>query len=305
MEVLKKLTKQKENLKDLAREEACELFQSILEGKVSPIRAAFFLSAMRIKGETTEELLGVLEAIRKKAHFPKEKADVDLALPYDGKTRTLFILPSALWLLREAGIKFSTHHGGKVPVKEGVTLPEVLGKLEEDLPVLRAHQRDLVPSLYALVPLRKELGFRTLINVVEKLLNPFRSRCVIVSVFHSPYLEKYSLLCEALGFEDYAVVKGLEGGAEPPPDRPLVLLRKGEEAMEVNPQKLGLNLPVSVKTENPLRDSLYLTRRIIKGQERGEFFNWALYTASLLLFLTRRVNSLREGLELLRDTTKL
>jgi len=305
MEVLKKLTKQRENLKDLSEEEAYRIFGDILEGKISPIKIAFFLSAMRIKGDTPEELTGIVKAIKEKAKFPEGSSDIDLALNYDGKNRTLFILPAALWILRESGVSFSTHYAGKVPVKEGVTLPEILVRVGEGINVKWVHQRDLVPSLYALMTLRKELGFRTLINVVEKFLNPFGSKCVIISVFHAPYIEKNARLCEALGFEDYAVIKGLEGGIEPLPDRTTVFKRKGEEVKEFNPEKLGLKLPSSVKSSDPLKDSLELTRRIIKGEERGEFFNWALYTASFILFLSRRVESVEEGIQLLRDTTKM
>lgn len=294
----KKLTKLKENLKDLTYEEAYEIFKSILEGNFSEIKTSAFLTAMRIKGETPEELKGIRDAVREFMNFPQEKVNaLDLAINYDGKNRTVYILPSALWIASHFGLKFTNHFALKTPTKEGITLYEVCNALSKELNVSFSNQKDYCPALYKLMPLRKELGFRTLINTVEKLLNPFNTKRVIVSVFHKPYFEKYEEFLNLLEFEDYTIIKGLEGGIEPFTDRPTLIKRKGKEIEEINPEDLDIELPESVSSQNVLKDSVEINEKIIKGEERGKFFNWAVYTASILLYCGGKVESVEEGIK--------
>ncbi len=294
----RKLTKLKENLQDLTEEEAYLLFRSILEGRFSEIRTSAFLTAMRIKGETPEELLGVIKAVKEGMNFPKErKGALDLAPNYDGKNRTLYILPSAIWICSRFGMEFTSHFALRTPTKEGITLYEVVKAIGADLSIEFSDQRDHAPELYRLMPLRREIGFRTLINTVEKFLNPFRTRRIVVSLFHRPYFEKNEELLKLLGFEDYTIVKGLEGGLEPPTDRPVYLKRKGKEIESIDPKDLGLDLPDSVQTDRVLEDSVDLNRMIIDGRERGRFFNWAVYTAGLLLYAGGLVGSVEEGID--------
>ncbi|RLJ70457.1 anthranilate phosphoribosyltransferase [Hydrogenivirga caldilitoris] len=294
--MLVKLTKLKENLQDLTQEEAYEVFKAILEGKLSDIKAAAFLTAMRIKGETSEELLGVIKAIKERMNFPQKKENaLDLSLNYDGKNRTVYILPSALWLCSRLGVEFTNHYALGAPTKEGVTLYEVVKELGVDINVSFVDQKNYAPELYKLMPLRRELGFRSLINTVEKFLNPFQTKKIVVSIFHKPYFDKNAELLELLGIEDYTIIKGLEGGIEPLPDRPTLVKRRGKDIESIEPKSLGLEMPKEVHSENVLRDSLEINRKIIDGRERGEFFNWALYTAGVLLYAAGECESVEEG----------
>ena len=132
---------------------------------------------------------------------------------------------------------------------------------------------------------------------MEKFLNPFGCKRIVVSVFHKPFFEKNEALLELLGFEDYAIVKGLEGGLEPPPDRPLMFKRKGEGLRSFDPKKLGLALPKDVSTEDVLGESVKVNAQIIEGARRDEFFNWACYTAGVILFLLRIYPSIEKATE--------
>ncbi len=297
-ETFRKLTKLRDNLKDLTVQESREIFTEILNGTLSQIKTAAFLTAMRIKGETPQELIGVIEAIRETMKPLSASGDaLDLAPNYDGKVRTIYVLPSALWICSKLGSKFTNHYALSVPVKEGVTLYEVVRKLGTEINIRFVSQEEYAPKLYRLMDLRRELGFRTLINTVEKFLNPFGAGRVVVSVFHKPYFEKNGEVLDRLGFEDYTIIKGVEGGLEPHTDRPTLVKRKGKEIEVIDPSKLGLELPKNVQTDRVLDDSVEINRRIIEGEERGEFFNWAVYTAGLLLYAGGKVGSVKEGID--------
>ncbi len=297
-EILKKLTKLKDNLQDLTEEEAYTFWEHFLNNGLSDIKKSAFLTAMRIKGETPEELLGIIKATKKFMKFPEEKKKaLDLGLNYDGKNRTIYILPSAVWMASEFGIEFTNHYALKVPTKEGVTFYEVMKKLGFPGKVSFVSQREYAPKLYALMPLRRELGFRSLINTIEKLLNPFRAKRVVVSIFHKPYFEKTEVLLKLLGYENYTIIKGVEGGIEPLPDRPTFLKRACGEIEKIEPKELGLELPKEISTEDVLGSSVEINRAIIEGRERGTFFNWAVYTASVLLYAYGVVESVEEGIK--------
>ena len=295
--ILKKLTKLKENLEDLTEEEAYSFWDNLLSGKVADVKKAAFLTAMRIKGETPEELLGIIKATKKYLYYPSERPKaLDIALNYDGKDRTIYILPSAVWMASEFGIEFTNHYALKVPTKEGITFYEVMKELEFPGRVVFINQREYAPNLYKLMPLRRKLGFRSLINTIEKFLNPFGTRRILLSIFHKPYFEKNEVLLKLLGYESYTIVKGIEGGVEPYPDRPTFIKRKGKPLEKVEPKSMGLDMPKDISTSDVLGSSVEVNKAIIEGRERGDLFNWAVYTASLLLYAYGVVESIEEGL---------
>ena len=306
MDAFKKLTKLKENLQDLTREEAYEIFKGTLKGSFSPVKSAVFLTAMRIKGETTEELLGVMSAVEEGMNFPPPRPNaLDLAMNYDGKNRTLYILPSALWICSQLGMEFTNHFALRTPTKEGITLYEVVEAMGVDVGVHFSDQKDYAPELAGLMPLRRELGFRSLINTIEKFLNPFKTERVVVSLFHKPYFGKNADLLDQIGVKDYTLVKGVEGGIEPLTDRPTLIMRKGKELESIDPKDLGLDLPKDIKTDRVLEDSVAINRKVISGEERGEFLSWAIYTAGVLLYAFGKYKNVTSAIEEIRKATKL
>jgi anthranilate phosphoribosyltransferase len=255
---------------------------------------------MRIKGETHEELMGVLKALKESLKNEKRIPQaLDLSINYDGKIKSPYILPSAIAICTNAGVCITYHYAERVPAKEGVNLYEVLRALDflginkDRFAVL--HQKEFVRELYDLLPLRRELGFRTLINVVEKLLNPFGAKSLITSLFHKPYFEKLDALCRELGFNRYLLIKGMEGGIEPLTDRPTLYKLKGESVSEAQARRLGLKTPKKLVSHDPFGDSLRINRDILEGRATEEFVGWALYSSAFLLLASGTVENLEEG----------
>jgi len=121
--IFRKLAKTKENLKDLSREEAYLFLKAILEREISKIKSSAFFTAMRIKGETAEELFGFYEALQEKMLIKDSNSVdcLDVATNYDGKVRSPYILPSAIFIAIANGIKITFHGEDCIPVKEGET----------------------------------------------------------------------------------------------------------------------------------------------------------------------------------------
>ena len=304
MDFIRKLTKLQGHLQDLTGEEAYLLAKSMLGREISDIKISALLTAMRIKGESVEELLGIIRALRESLKpLPPKPSHLDLSLNYDGKVKTVYILPSALVFARRCGLSMTYHWAEKVPAKMGTTLwtiLEELGLTDGDL-LSVAHQREFAPELYTLLPLRRELGFRTFFNVVEKFLNPFNCSYMISSLFHKPYFEKLSSLCNEIGFKRYVLVKGLEGGIEPLPDRPTFYMVSGGEVSKIDPFKLGIKLPKKIETERVLEDSVELNREVLEGRASEEYVNWACLSAGFLLTAGGLSQSPEEGFEMAKE----
>ncbi len=305
--ILKRVCRGCMNPGHITKEEAKSVFDNILKGKGDPVQISAFLTGMRMKGETQEELEGFYEATvsLQRDIGSRVENELDLGVNYDGKIKTPHILPSAIFIAMGCGVNMSSHGTEGVPAKFGPSFIKVLGKMintEGSLFVKEgfryADQKEFVPELYKLKEIRKRLGFRTFINVIEKLLNPFNAENIITSVAHNPYFEKvYNLLLKA-GFKRITVVKGVEGGIEPYPDRKTTLMLNGE-FMEIDPSLYGLTSDLPKGNLN-IEEQAKLNISIIKN-ENNIYKNWALLTSALLLLASGKVSSIKEGVELSKD----
>ena len=310
-DVLKRVCRGCQNPGFISKEEAYRTFKSILEGKEDPVHVSAFLTGMRMRGESEDELEGLYEAVRKKIKILeyKEKDRVDLALNYDGKVKTPHILPSALFIALSCGVKASSHGTKGVPAKFGTTFFEVLSEMLGILPkseevfsinnFVYADQSLFAEDLHKLLEIRKKLGFRTSINVIEKLLNPFLSECIITSVAHDPYFEKVLNLCKKAGFKRILIVKGVEGSIEPYPDRKTKIMLNGE-FLEVVPDiyDMGTDLP---KGNFSVKEQAEINIRILKGEEK-DLSKWSVLTASLIIYTSGSVKSFEEAVQLAKDS---
>lgn len=222
--------------KDLSREEARDGMSAILEGLIDPVQAGIFLIALRMKRETDEENLGVIEAIRAVTHTVTATVDelVDVSDPYDGYVRTLPASPFLPALLAACGVPAISHGVEQVGPKFGVTHHQVLRaagspvNLTSEEAAARLSdpaigwayldQSAFCPKLHALAPLRTQIVKRPVITTVENLVGPVRARGrthLITGFVHKAYPQTYALLARHAGFDSVLIVRGVEGGTIP------------------------------------------------------------------------------------------
>lgn len=294
--------------KDLTFEQAKEAMHLILDGESDDIETGAFWMAMRYKGETVEELTGFLQALREETRIIDVSGldPVDLSVPYDGKNRTPHILPAAIFIATANGVKLTGHGSENVPAKYGSSYYDVLIEmgccyLKDKEDVINALEKSgfaYLPQwcfnrkLFAILPKRRKFHLRTYLNVIEKLINPFNSKKIVAGIFHKPYFKKLKELLISSGFEDFYVVKGLEGGIEPNPFRETLLIDKNENEIKIKPvQDWEL-------TESPvnLKENAKICLSILRN-ENIPYKSWAVQTAAFLLFTGKVVDSIEEGIE--------
>jgi anthranilate phosphoribosyltransferase len=264
--------------KDLSRDEARDGMARILRGEVHEVQAAIFLIALRMKRETDDECLGVLDALRDAAQIATAGIDdvVDLEDPFDGFVRHL---PAAAFLpalLAACGAPAVAHGCRDLAPKHGVGSHRVLAAagVEVSLSPAAAAARladpacgwayvDLAqscPRLDALSGLRELIVKRPVLSTVEKLIAPVRGRQhthLVVGYVHAAYETLLARLAALVGYTSALVVKGVEGGVVPPlaaTASAYGFSAAGElRRYELDPAPLGLGLEVRAP---PLADEL-------------------------------------------------
>lgn len=224
--------------RDLSQEEARSAAELILRGEASPAQTGALLLGLRLKGETEAEIGGFLSAIRgilatRPPVLPDALPEVDLDIgdPYDGRSRsTSHIVASAL-LASRTGLRIGLHGLSGVPVKMGPGVLEAwksLG-LPDGAPAISGNvaclsQEDFLPELSRLLPLRRELGLRTIWNTVEKAANPLSAPAQIIGVFHEPVVEKIftALMAQESPPRRLLITQGVEGSTDLHPHRETV-----------------------------------------------------------------------------------
>lgn len=223
--------------RSLTREEAKKAMEMVLLGDVEDLQLGAFLTLLRVKEETSEELAGFLEALQSSLNFSEDLPQADLNWPtYAGKKRQLhWYLLSAL-LLAENGVKIFMH--GTAGDDEGrIYAVHVLKKLGygaasnireaahqiKNLNFTYLHIKHISPKLYDLLKLRPLFGLRLPTHTLARLLNPVNAPYSIQGIFHRGYQNLHQEAAIMVGQPYLAVIKGEGGEAERIPDKPCLV----------------------------------------------------------------------------------
>ena len=226
---LKEIGRGKDGARALTREQAADLFGQLLDGSVSDLEVGAFCLAMRIKGETPDEMAGFLEATRARLHaVPVADGAAAVVLPsYNGARRLPVLTPLLALLLAREGLAVVMH--GTATESGRVAVPDVLAALE--LPVanevrtvaagevvfLPTHL--LSPGLKRLLDVRRVVGLRNSAHSLVKLLDPCTRPAVVVGSYtHPEYAVSMAAVIERTG-ATALLLRGTEGEVVADPRR--------------------------------------------------------------------------------------
>ena len=233
--VIQRIATGPELSKNISRQEAKDSMAAILDGDISDVRSAIFLIALRMKRETTDENLGVHDAMIESVKTIDVLSDnlVNIADPYDGFTRNIpssaFILPVLAELgipaisqgVETVGPKFGcTHHA--IFKLHGLNIhashEEVAERVQNnEIGWGYIDQKIFSPKLNNLMSLRTEIIKRPVVTTIEVLANPLISKKnhFVIGYVHKPYPPIYLNLARNAKFNTAIVIRGTEGGIIP------------------------------------------------------------------------------------------
>ncbi|TFW34396.1 DNA-binding protein YbiB [Massilia horti] len=235
---IKEIGRGQKGARSISREEARELYTAMLDGRVSDIELGALLLAMRIKGESVDELAGFLEAAHDSfAPLPAPGGDyAPVLIPsYNGSRKLPNLTPLLALLLAREGVPVLVHG---VTVDPGrITTAEILAELgvpasatSADVAAAFAAHRPafmpitaLAPKLAHMLSLRAILGVRNSTHTLVKILQPFDGPALrLVSYTHPEYLQtlsEYFMLDAGAGRGDAFLMRGTEGETVANPHR--------------------------------------------------------------------------------------
>ncbi len=304
----------------LAREEARFALEAIMDGAATPAQAGALLLLQRYRGESADELLGYVDAVRGRMRefHPRVDGLLDVGSPYDGRTKHVVVSPAASIVAAAAGASVVMHGEPDMGPKLGVAVGDVIAELGvntdlEPEAVARgieacglgyARQARIVPDLHALMPMRAELGLRTPLHMVEKIFGPGGAPYRIIGVAHMPYLKLLAPVMTGLGCRRTLVVQGMEGHEDVPTSRGsrVVLLdADGEHESRIDPVALGLE-PATDDDLAPgdAAHSVHFTLAALDGRATAGQRDLVVLNAALRLYAAARVGDIAAGIDAAR-----
>ncbi len=212
--------------REIFHEEMLSLMRQIMRGEVSPVLIAAIIAGLRVKKETVGEIAAAAQVMREfatKVPAAGAEALVDTCGTGGDAAHSFNISTAAAFVAAAAGAKVAKHGGRSVSSKSGsADVLEALGANINLTPEQVAHSIDTVgvgfmfaPNHHGAMkyaaPVRKELGVRTIFNILGPLTNPAGAKNQVMGVFHSDLVGIQAHVLHRLGSRHVMVVHGLEG----------------------------------------------------------------------------------------------
>jgi len=304
---------------DIPEGEAYDVMTAIMSGEVTPAQIAGFLVAMRMKGETVDEITGFARAMRDKVIrvHTQRRPIVDTCGTGGDGSGTFNISTAAAIVAAGAGVCIAKHGNravssrcGSADVLEalGVRLnldAKAVGQCLDEVGIAFLFAPALHPAMqYAVTP-RRELGVRTVFNLLGPLTNPAGASAQVMGVYSRDLVEPIASVLAKLGAERAFVVHGHDGVDEISLSAPTEVaeVRNGEtRTYRLQPKELGLNLGDSAALAGDTAEvNAQMIRDIMDGRA-GPALDVTVLNAAAVLMAAGVAGDWNEGMELARET---
>ncbi len=298
----------------LTREEAARGFDRMMSGDATPSQMGGLLMALRVRGETVEEITGAVTAMREKMLRVTAPPDaVDVVGTGGDASGSFNISTCAAFIVAGAGVPVAKHGNRALSSRSGAA--DVLGALGVRIELTpQAVARCISeagigfmfapahhPAMKNVGPTRVELGTRTIFNLLGPLSNPAGVKRQMVGVFSRQWIEPLAHVLKNLGSESVWVVHGSDGLDEITTSGPTyvaVLEHGAVRSFEIAPEDVGLKRvkPDALRGGDAEQNAQALLD-VLKGK-KGAFHDIAVLNAAAGLVVAGRAKDIKHGVEL-------
>lgn len=300
---------------DLSSTEMTALMRHMMQGELAPAQIAAVLTALRIKGETVEEITAAAQVMRTFAKPIKIRhAPLVDTCGTGGDGQSLFNVSTACAFVVAAGGGYVAKHGnrsttgqsGSADVLEaaGVDLKQSTEQITTSIETLGIgfmFAPSFHPAMQYAGPVRRELGFRTLFNLLGPLTNPANAKHQLLGVYSKEWVRPIAEVLSNLGIQHAMVVHAVDGLDELSlaSETFVCELNAGDfKEYCITPEAYGIRLqpldPLVVKSP---QESLYLIESAFNN-ESGPALDMILYNAGAALYVADLASTLAEGVEM-------
>jgi anthranilate phosphoribosyltransferase len=298
----------------LSREEASHAFDKMMSGEATPSQMGGLLMALRVRGETVDEIAGAVATMRAKmlpVEAPSDAIDVvgtggDAAGSYNISTCAAFIVAGAGVPVAKHGNRALSSKSGAADVLAalGVKLdldPAAISRCIKEAGIGFMFAPQHHPAMKHVGPTRVELGTRTIFNLLGPLSNPAGVKRQMLGVFAKSWVEPLAEVLKALGTEQAWVVHGSDGLDEITTTGPTFVaeLSNGKiRTFDVKPEDAGLKkaTPAELKGGDGAHNAAAL-RAVLDGKP-GAYRDVAIMNEAASLIVAGKANTLAEAAKL-------
>ena len=302
--------------KDLTEEEAKKGMEILLSGEATQAQIGSFLTALRMKGETLEELVGFASVLRDKAETisPQVGNYVDLVGTGGDCTYTFNISTTSAFAVAAAGLPVAKHGNRSISSKSGAgDVLEELGVniMAEPATVERCVNEAGIGFMFAQLfnksmkyvgQARKEMGVRTVFNILGPLANPSRAKNMVVGVYSPMLTEVVAKAMARLGVERAFVVSGADNMDEITLTGTTTIseIKDGEvKTFQFTPEEVGLKTcSLEELRGGDGKENAKITKAILSGEEKGPKRDIVLLNAGATRYVGGIAKDMKEGIEL-------
>ncbi|WP_078553279.1 anthranilate phosphoribosyltransferase [Bacillus alkalicellulosilyticus] len=297
----------------MTEEEAKSMMDQIMNNEATPSQIASLLSIMRFRGETVEEMVGFATSMKEHAiQIPHHVTDVIDTCGTGGDSCDTFNISTATAIaLSGLGVSVAKHGNRAVSSKSGsADVLETMGvsiqtSPEEAAEALATHQmcflfapRYHVAMKHAVAP-RKEIGFRTIFNLLGPLTNPANANAQLIGVYDTTFAEKMAKTLGRIGAKRAMFVTGGEGLDELSISTHTDVVELNEGTITrytITPEEVGLTRgPLEDIQVSTTEESADLIEAIFKGEANQTATNVVLLNAGAALYISGKAASIKEG----------
>ncbi len=305
--------------REIFHDEMLHVVRQIMAGELSPVMMAALITGLRVKKETIGEITAAAQVMREfstKVHVADKTHLVDIVGTGGDGSHTFNISTCAMFVAAAAGAKVSKHGGRSVSSKSGsadvmeslginINLnPEQIARCIAEVGVGFMFAPNHHPAMKNVAPIRKELGVRTIFNILGPLTNPASAPNILMGVFHSDLVGIQVRALQRLGAEHALVVYGRDGMDEISLGASTMVgeLKNGEiTEYEIHPEDFGFAMTSnrSLRVETSEESKAMLTG--VLNNVAGAPKDIVVLNAGAALYVANVVDSVKAGIEKARN----
>ena len=305
--------------REIFHDEMLKVVRLIMSGEMSPVMMAALITGLRVKKETIGEITAAAQVMREfstKVHVADKKHLVDIVGTGGDGSHTFNISTCSMFVAAAAGAKVSKHGGRSVSSKSGsadvleslgvnINLsPEKIAQCISDVGIGFMFAPNHHTAMKHVAPIRKELGVRTIFNILGPLTNPASAPNILMGVFHPDLVGIQIRALQRLGAEHALVVYGRDGMDEVSLGAATLVgvLKNGEiTEYEVHPEDFGLMMSSNraLRVETPEQSKAMMMD--VLDNKNSPARDIVALNAGAALYAANVADSIKAGLKLAQD----
>ena len=305
--------------REIFHDEMLKIMRMIMQGELSPVMTAALITGLRVKKETIGEITAAAQVMREfstKVHVANPEHLVDIVGTGGDGSHTFNISTCAMFVAAAAGAKTAKHGGRSVSSKSGsadvleslgvnINLsPERIAQSIAQVGIGFMFAPNPHPAMKNVAPVRKELGIRTIFNILGPLTNPASAPNILMGVFHPDLVGIQIRALQRLGAEHAVVVYGRDGMDEVSLGASTLVgeLKNGHiTEYEIHPEDFGMAMSSNraLRVETP-EQSMAMLKGVLANED-GAAKDIVMLNAGVALYAANVASTMKEGVAMARQ----